>query len=75
MELFNQQNSLTDRNLVFGRDVHILDGSNHDVLGMLLGVGITISFAVSGTAEGLRKHKSKVSETRTALNSNCTQVK
>ena len=41
----NQPNALTDPDLAFGWGVHILDGPNHAVLGLLLCVGIAISFA------------------------------
>lgn len=51
----NQQSSLTDPDLALGWGVHILDGPNHAVLGMLLCVGIAISFLVSGMVIGFAK--------------------
>jgi len=51
----NQPNVLTDLDLAFGWGVHILAGPNHAVLGLLLCVGIAISFAVSGMIVGFAK--------------------
>jgi hypothetical protein len=51
----NELEVLTDPNLAFGWGVHILDGPNHAVLGLLLAIGVAIAFLVSGMVVGFAK--------------------
>lgn len=41
--------------LVFGWGVHILEGPNHSILGILLTLGIAATFVISGLVVGLAK--------------------
>jgi hypothetical protein len=50
-----QQDDLTDPDLAFGWGVHILDGPNHAVLGLLLCIGVAVAFVVSGMVVGFAK--------------------
>jgi hypothetical protein len=50
-----QQDDLTDPDLAFGWGVHILDGPNHAVLGLLLCIGVAVAFVVSGIVVGFAK--------------------
>jgi hypothetical protein len=44
-----------DPNLAFGWGVHILDGPNHAVLGLLLAIGVAVAFVISGMVVGFAK--------------------
>lgn len=50
-----QRDDEVDPNLAFGWGVHILDGPNHAVLGILLAIGVTVAFVVSGMVVGFAK--------------------
>jgi hypothetical protein len=47
------QDATTDPNLAFGWGVHILEGPNHGVLGLLLVIGVVLAFTISGLVVGL----------------------
>ncbi|KAH7082073.1 hypothetical protein FB567DRAFT_581517 [Paraphoma chrysanthemicola] len=47
--------AIGDSNLAFGWGVHILDGPNHAALGILIAIGITVAFVVSGMVVGFAK--------------------
>ena len=51
----DEHEALMDPNLAFGWGVHILDGPNHAVLGLLLAIGVAVAFVVSGTLVGFTK--------------------
>jgi hypothetical protein len=56
--LGNQQgdpDAQTDSDLIFGWGIHILDGPNHAVLGLLLAIGVAVAFLVSGLVVGFAK--------------------
>lgn len=42
-------------NLAFGWGVHIIDGPNHAVLGVLLAIGLIMAFVISGMIVGFAK--------------------
>ncbi|EHK97569.1 hypothetical protein M7I_6657 [Glarea lozoyensis 74030] len=50
-----QEVPMTDPNLAFGWGVHIIDGPNHAVLGVLLAISIGVAFLVSGLIVGFAK--------------------
>lgn len=50
-----QEEAIMDPNLAFGWGVHVLDGPNHAVLGLLLAIGVVIAFIVSGIVVGFAK--------------------
>lgn len=47
--------AIADSNLAFGWGVHILDGPNHAVLGILLAIGVAVAFVVSGMVVGFAR--------------------
>lgn len=49
------QNATTDQDLAFGWGIHIIDGPNHAVLGLLLTIGIGLAFVISGMVVGFAK--------------------
>lgn len=54
----NQQDGrqvTADPDLAFGWGVHILDGPNHAVLGLLLAIGVAVAFSISGIVVGFAK--------------------
>jgi hypothetical protein len=51
----DSQSAIMDPDLVFGWGVHIIDGPNHAVLGILLAVGIAVAFVISGFIVGFAK--------------------
>ena len=50
-----EQEATIDPNLAFGWGVHILDGPNHAVLGLLIAIGVVIAFVISGMVVGFAK--------------------
>lgn len=51
----DDSSELNDEDLAFGWGIHILDGPNHAVLGVLLAIGLVIAFAISGMVVGFAK--------------------
>jgi hypothetical protein len=51
----DEEEAIVDRNLAFGWGVHILDGPNHAVLGLLLAIGVAVTFVISGMVVGFAK--------------------
>jgi hypothetical protein len=51
----DEQEAIMDPNLAFGWRVHILDGPNHAVLGLLLAMGVAVAFVISGMVVGFAK--------------------
>jgi hypothetical protein len=57
-DINNQQDGqevIMDPNQAFGWGVHILDGPNHAVLGLLLFIGVAVAFVISGMIVGYAK--------------------
>ncbi|KAL1801088.1 hypothetical protein ACET3X_001430 [Alternaria dauci] len=48
-------NAPANEDLAFGWGVHIIEGPNHAVLGLLLAIGVAIAFLVSGLLVGFAK--------------------
>lgn len=48
-------NAHMNEDLAFGRGVHIIEGPNHAVLGLLLAIGVAVAFVVSGMIVGFAK--------------------
>ncbi|PSN74055.1 hypothetical protein BS50DRAFT_481151, partial [Corynespora cassiicola Philippines] len=51
----SRQQATVDPDLAFGWGVHIIDGPNHAVLGLLLAIGVGVAFVVSGMVVGIAK--------------------
>jgi hypothetical protein len=51
----DEREAIIDPNLAFGWGVHILDGPNHAVLGLLLAIGVAVAFVISGMVVGFAK--------------------
>jgi hypothetical protein len=51
----NQGDETMDQDLAFGWGIHIIDGPNHGALGLVLAVGVAITFVVSGMVVGFAK--------------------
>lgn len=51
----DDSSELSDQDLAFGWGIHILDGPNHAVLGVLLAIGLVIAFVISGMVVGFAK--------------------
>ncbi|CAN9173620.1 unnamed protein product [Alternaria alternata] len=48
-------NAPANEDLAFGWGVHIIEGPNHAVLGLLLAIGVAVAFVVSGMIVGFAK--------------------
>ncbi|CAN9332493.1 unnamed protein product [Alternaria alternata] len=48
-------NAPANEDLAFGWGVHIIEGPNHAVLGLLLAIGVVVAFVVSGMIVGFAK--------------------
>lgn len=48
-------NAPANEDLAFGWGVHIIEGPNHAVLGLLLAIGVAVAFIVSGMIVGFAK--------------------